>query len=74
MTKLMLINMFLQLFFIRITKHLEKDCDGNYTVLKSISIQYFIMPLSGWFNNYIYLTKEPRFLYIKHYDDNNKRK
>jgi hypothetical protein len=28
------------------------------------SIQYFILPLSGWGNDFIYLTSEPKFIRI----------
>jgi hypothetical protein len=65
MTWLKFINVFiLQWFFVRLTKHASKDKNGNYTVLDALSIQYWILPLTGWWSNYKRLGKGCQFWYI----------
>jgi len=51
MTKLALINYLVQFLFIRIFKNVENGKVINYGIL------YFVVPLTGWWNNYIVLTK-----------------
>ena len=67
MTKLEFINkVFFQWFFVRLTKHMKKDKDGNYTIIEKFTIMGFIVPLTGWFSNYIFLGKRwnmsPKYL------------
>ena len=58
MTRLGLTNrILLQWFFIRLTKHIV---DKKYWY----SIQYWIVPISGWNTDFIYLNKKPKFLQI----------
>lgn len=65
MTFTKFVNVFiLQWFFIRLTKHMKKDDKGNYTIIEKWSFQYWIVPLTGWWSNLIYLSKKPKFLYI----------
>lgn len=51
MTKLALINYIVQFLFIRIFKNVENGKVKNYGIL------YFVVPLTGWWNNYIILNK-----------------
>jgi hypothetical protein len=44
---------------------MRKDDQGNYTIIDKWSIQYFILPLTGWFSRFLYLNKKPRFLYLR---------
>lgn len=48
-------NYFIQFLFIRIYKSVDKGKIKGYGIL------YFVLPLSGWFNNYAVLTKKLRF-------------
>ena len=58
MTKLEFINKaFFQWFFVRLTKHMKQDDDGNYTIVEKYTIMGFIVPLTGWFSNYIFIGK-----------------
>jgi hypothetical protein len=43
---------------------MKKDENGNYTIIERWSFQYFILPLTGWWSNFIYLNKKPKFWYI----------
>lgn len=47
---------FFQWFFVRLTKHLTVDdkCEND---ISYYSIQGFILPLTGWWSDYIRLTK-----------------
>jgi len=54
----------LQWFFVRLTKHFKKNHDGKYTKFDSISLQYWVVPMSGWTNKFKYLNKNPRFFYL----------
>lgn len=66
MTFTKFINKFiLQWFFIRLTKHLKKDDNGNYTIIDRWSLQYWIKPLTGWNSDYKYIGQGPKFLYLK---------
>ncbi len=62
MTWLKFINVFvLQLFFVRLTycergKYLG-SLYGNYTMQKWYSLQYFIVPFTGWNSKFKYLGK-----------------
>lgn len=63
---------FLQFFFIRLTRHTEKVKVNyiDYSRMKSTryqtetyySIQYWILPFTGWTNDFIYLNKSPKFV------------
>ncbi len=65
MTLLKFINLFiLQWFFIRLTKHLDKDINGNYTKIIAYSIHYWIIPLTGWDSDFKYINNNDKFLYI----------
>ena len=65
MTWLKFINAFiLQWFCVRLTKHAYKDENGNYTILKTLSIQYWVVPLTGWWSSYKRINKMPKFWYI----------
>ena len=65
MTFTKFMNVFiLQWFFVRLTKHYKKDENGDYTLLSAWSLQYFIIPLTGWWSNFKYLSKKPRFFYL----------
>lgn len=54
MTKLALLNYFVQFLFIRVFKNVEKGETVNYGIL------YWVLPLTGWWNNYIVLTKNKK--------------
>lgn len=65
MTKTKFLNVFiLQWLFVRLTKHLKKDEQGNYTIIERWSLQYWVIPLTGWSTNFKYLNKKPKFLYL----------
>jgi len=80
MTKLGFTNYVLQWFFIRLTKHQETIIVSPYVTdisfqtgfhrfgdildVEWYSIQYWILPLTGWWSDFIYLNKKPRFLKI----------
>ena len=59
MTKLALLNYFVQFLFIRIFKNMKDGKVLNYGVL------YFVLPLTGWFNNYVVLNKKLKFWHWK---------
>ncbi len=62
MTFTKFVNVFiLQWFFIRLTKHMKKDEQGYYTIIGRWSLQYWIIPLTGWWNHFKYLNKNPNF-------------
>jgi len=49
---------FLQFFFVRLTKHIGTiENENSY-----YSIQYFVLPFTGYGNDYIYLNNYPKFL------------
>jgi hypothetical protein len=50
-TKLGLLNYFVQFLFVRIYKSFDEDGRDYY------GITYFVLPLSGWFNNFIILNR-----------------
>jgi len=72
MSKLKFLNVFIfQLFFFRLTKHVEMDIsntkplvdkNGEY-IIDYWSLQYWIVPFTGWGKPYIFLTKDrkPKF-------------
>lgn len=64
MTILGLTNTILQLFFIRLTKHKGIDLYTNERVVK-FSIMYWVVPFTGWWDNFIFTNKQPKFLFIK---------
>jgi len=65
MTFTKFVNVFvLQWLFIRLTKQMGKDKQGNYTVIERWSLQYWIMPLTGWWGDFKYLNKKPKFWYL----------
>ncbi len=61
MTWLKFVNKFIcQWFFIRLTKHLNFD-----TKEIRYSIQYWIVPTTGWNTNFKYIGKNsPKFFYL----------
>jgi hypothetical protein len=65
MTLLKFINVFfLQWFFIRLTRHVVPDNKGNYSIVVAWSIQYWIIPITGWWSRYVILNNKPSFFYI----------
>jgi hypothetical protein len=68
MSKLGIANrFFFQLFFVRLTKHTENTI-VNYNLIgitQWYSIQYWILPFTGWQTDFIYLgNKSPRYWQI----------
>jgi len=59
MTWLGVLNYFVQFLFIRVFKNVEKGKVLNYGIL------YFVLPLSGWFNNYVVLNEKLKFWHWK---------
>jgi len=65
MTLTKFLNVFiLQLFFIRLTKHMDKDPLGEYTIIKAVSLQYWVVPFTGWWSNFKYIGVGPKFRYL----------
>lgn len=69
MTWLKAINVFiLQWFFIRLTRHTQnvtRIATSDFSITRSYqwySIQYWILPVTGWGNEFIYLNKKPKFI------------
>jgi hypothetical protein len=79
-TPLAICNYILQLFFIRVTRCQEThitgfslksvSLNGVSGIVKSkeihqwYSIQYWIVPFTGWFTDFKYLNKEPKFIKV----------
>ena len=57
MSGLYMLNIFLQIFFIRIGYVVKEN-------KKVYGIFYFILPFTGWFSNYIVLTKEMKYKFF----------
>lgn len=68
MNYLKIINILIQFLFIRLTKVSQgksKGClYGNYTIYTWYSIQFFVIPLTGWYNHFIYAFGFKRFIRI----------
>jgi len=59
MTKLAFINYLVQFLFIRIYKSVDNGKIIGYGIL------YFVVPLTGWFNNYIVLNRSKKLKFTK---------
>lgn len=59
MTKLAFINYLVQFLFIRIYKSVDNGKIIGYGIL------YFVLPLTGWFNNYIVLNRGKKLKFTK---------
>lgn len=55
MSRLAIINYVLQFFFIRLAK-CGDNVNGEF-VFTHYAVMYWILPLTGWFNNYVVLSK-----------------
>lgn len=63
MTLLGWINYFVQFLFIRIYASYNADGSNNrkHWKIEGYGILYFVLPLTGWFNNYAVLTKKLKY-------------
>lgn len=52
----------LQIFFIRITRH--TSVIEGHGVIQWYSIQYWILPFTGWDSPFIYISKGPKYLQL----------
>lgn len=59
MTKLQILNYFLQIFFFRVFKVTERGKIKNYGIL------YFVLPFTGWKDNYIIIGGKIKFYHFK---------
>jgi len=65
MSILQFVNMcFFQLLFIRLTRHMKKDIYGKYTITERWSFMYWVVPFTGWGNNYKYIGTHSKYLFI----------
>lgn len=67
MTILGCINYVVQLFFIRIYASYDANgkTDRELWTIKGYGILYFVLPFTGWFNNYVVLNKSCNLKFTK---------
>ena len=66
MSKLGILNfLILQWFFIRLAKNCKKDDVTGEYVFEHWCIIYFVVPLTGWWNNYVFIKGKFNYLKLK---------
>lgn len=53
-----------EIIYITGVSYSARDIDLEFVVKQYYSIQGFILPCTGWWSNYIYMTKKPFFIRI----------
>lgn len=61
-TFLLLVNVFLQLLFIRLTKHYDFMSNGE--LRRRWSLQYWVLPFTGWQTEFKWIGGKPKYFYL----------